>query len=156
MTTRDHPQRLTPPAPPGALLKRLDGPHTRLKLRTTPSIRDEAYLKLVRQCPCLKCGIEPPPSNEAAHIRRSSAAHGKTGSMRKKPADCWTVPLCASCHRTDRDSLHAIGEDLFFHILGIDPLLLCERLWSKRGDLLAMRAVVMVAIAERTVVKAVD
>lgn len=149
----DYPQRVSPPSPPGTLLKRLDGVNARLRMRAsrnTRTERDDAYLKLIRQLPCVKCGMEPPPHNEAAHIRRTSAAHGKSGALAKKPADCWTAPLCAACHRTDRDALHQIGEDLFFHILGIDPLLLCERLWARRGDFLAMRAVVTNVIAERT------
>lgn len=154
MDRPQHPQRLTPPAAPGALLKRMFALAPRV--REILNERDEGYLKLIRQCPCLKCGMEPPPNVEAAHIRRQSAAHGKRGGISKKPADCWTVPLCASCHRTDRDALHMIGEDLFFHILGIEPLLVCERLWSKRGDFVAMRAVALQAIAERSVIKAVE
>jgi hypothetical protein len=33
--------------------------------------------------------------------------------------------------------------------IGMNPLMVCERLYKQRGDLVAMRAVVMTAIAER-------
>lgn len=150
---REHPQRLTPPAAPGALLKRAFGLAQRIKLRDTAD-RDPVYLGLVRQMPCLKCGMEPPPLCEAAHVRMQSAAHGKRGGIGKKPADRWALPLCAACHRIDKDSQHAVGENLFWHILGINPLLTCARLYAARGDLLRMRAVVLRAIAERTVTSA--
>lgn len=140
------PQRLTPPAAPGELLKRLTGIHVRMKLKEIAG-RDPVYLANIRQLPCLKCGMEP--CGEAAHVRSQSAAHGKKGGMAKKPADRWALPLCAGCHRIDRDALHNIGEGLFFHIVGINPLLVCERLHAKRGDPVAMRAVVMTVIAER-------
>src|SRR5690348_14873750 len=151
MTKLAKPQRLTPPAAPGALLKRLQGAHTQLRIKQTIE-RDPVYLGLVRMLPCLKCGMEPPPLNEAAHVRMQSAAHGKKGGMQKTPDDRWALPLCAGCHQRDNDSQHKIGENLFWHILGINPLELCERLHAKRGDFLAMRAIVMLAIAERKIV----
>ncbi len=63
--------------------------------------------------------------------------------------DCWTTPLCDGCHTNDYDAQHRIGEREFWRRLGINPFLLCQRLYAARGDLVAMRAVVMVAIAER-------
>ena len=141
----ERPQRLTPPSAPGALLKRLHG-LARLRLREAID-HDPTYLALVRQCPCLKCGMEP--AGEAAHVRLQSAAHNKRGGIGKKPADKWALSLCATCHRTDRDALHQIGEELFWHILGINPLLVCERLHKQRGDMIAMRAVILSAISQR-------
>ena len=150
---RDYPQRLTPPAAPGALLKRAFGLAQRVKLRETTD-RDPVYLGLVRQLPCLKCGMEPPPVCEAAHVRMQSAAHGKRGGIGKKPGDRWALPLCMACHRGDKDSQHMVGENLFWHILGITPILTCTRLYDARGDIVRMRAVVLRAIAERTVTSA--
>lgn len=49
-------------------------------------------------------------------------------------------------HRLARRAQHNIA---FWHELGIDPLPICERLYAQRGDLVAMRAVILVAIAER-------
>jgi hypothetical protein len=138
------PQTLGVPTPPGSLLKRLHGIR---RIRAIESERDEAYLRQVRELPCLKCGMEP--CGEASHTRLQSAAHGTKGGLRKLPADKWALPLDGACHRTDRDALHQIGEDLFWHILGINPLLVCEQLYAQRGDLVAMRAVVLRAIAER-------
>lgn len=139
-----HPQRLSPLARPGDLLKRLDGIK---RARELEAITDRAHLFLVRGCPCLRCGLDP--AGEAAHIRRSSPAHGKFNGMGAKPSDRYVVSLCGACHRHDKDALHRIGESLFFHILGIDPLLVADQLYQKRGDGVAMRAVVFAAIAGR-------
>lgn len=140
----DHPQRLAPPASPGALLKRLTGLHTRIRLREIAE-RDPAYLAAIRELPCLKCGLE---CCEAAHVRMASGAHGKASGAGKKPADRWALPLCSGpggCHAEQ----HRIGEREFWAGVGISPVLLCQKLYAARGDLLAMRAVVMMAIAER-------
>ncbi len=145
---RDRPRRLAVVAPPGALLKRLSALAPRL---ASDADRDEAYLALVRQCPCIRCGMDP--AAEAAHIRMQSAAHGKRGGISKKPADRWTLPLDRGCHRMDDDALHNVGEVVFFYRLGFHPLYVCEKLYAQRGDLVAMRAVVMNAIAERSVGK---
>ena len=142
----DRPQRVTPPASPGELLKRFTERAERRALRHSAD-HNPAYLALIRQLPCLKCGMEP--SSEAAHVRYNSGAHGKHNGMGKKPADRWAVPLCGDCHRTDRDALHQIGEGLFWYLLGIDPLLICDRLYAKRGDFGAMRAMALLAIAGR-------
>jgi hypothetical protein len=119
----------------------------RLLLRSGEGNADPAYLAMIRELPCLKCGLEP--CGEAAHVRITSAAFHKRGGMGRKPADRWTAPLDRGCHQTDRDALHRVGEYLFWATLGINPLLICERLYAHRGDLVAMRAVVLTAIADR-------
>lgn len=146
MREHEHPQRFPAKASPGELLKRLAPVHARLRMKEAAD-SDPAYLSLLRQCPCLKCGMEP--AGEAAHVRRQSGVHNKHGGMGKKPADRFAIPLCGDCHRTDPDALHQIGEDLFFHILGIDPLQVCERLYRKRGDFVAMRAATFQVISKR-------
>ena len=138
------PQRLTHHAPPGSLLKRFEAPAPRP--RTIEGERDADYLAMIRQCPCLKCGMEP---SEAAHVRYASAAFGKASGLGKKPKDSAAVPLCAGCHRLDRDAQHNRSEKLFWHEIGINPLIVAEKLYAQRGDLVAMLAVVMMAIAER-------
>jgi hypothetical protein len=141
---RDRPQRLSSPANPGALFKRVG--FTRIKLKEIGE-RDQAYLSLVRQCCCVKCGMDP--AGEAAHVRQQSGVHNKHGGTGKKPADRWALPLCGGCHRIDRDALHNIGENLFWHLLDLDPLALCEKLYAARGTLVAMRATVVAAVASR-------
>jgi hypothetical protein len=116
------------------------------RVRKTETDSDPAYLAMVRQCPCLHCGMEP---SEAAHIRYASAAHGKASGLNKKPADKWALPLCAQDHRLARDAQHNRGEQEFWHALGIHPLICAEQLYAQRGDLVAMRAVVFVTIAQR-------
>lgn len=144
----DKPQRLIPPAAPGVLLKRPFEIVKRMRLKEATA-REPTYLALVRQLPCLKCGMEPPPSNEAAHVSMTSAAHGKSRALGKKVPDRFVVPLCAHCHTRDNDSQHEVGEALFWSRVGINPLLVCEQLYAKRSDLVAMRAVIYCAIAER-------
>lgn len=108
--------------------------------------REAGYLIMVRQLPCLKCGMEP---SEAAHVRFASAAFGKASGLGKKPADRHAVPLCAGCHRLDRDAQHARSERAFWDSIDINPLMVADRLYARRDDLAAMRAVVLVAIARR-------
>jgi len=143
--TFPRPRRLTPPAAPGELLKQLLAPSPRRPHRCEGE-RDPDYLAMVRQCPCLHCGMEP---SEAAHVRMSSAAYGKTSGMAKKPEDRWALPLCADDHRLARHAQHNQGEAQFWHAIGINPLLTCQQLHAQRGDLVAMRAVIFSTIANR-------
>lgn len=138
-------RRITAVVPPGSLLKRSHPIQPRSGVKEVAG-RDLDYLAMVRQLPCLKCGDEP---CEPAHIRFASAAFGKSSGMQKKPDDRFTVPLCPGCHRLDRDAQHNRGEREFWDSIGINPLIVAQKLFSQRGDLVAMRAVVMVAISER-------
>lgn len=144
--TRPRPQRLTPPAAPGELLKTWPQPPMARGVKKAAADQDADYLAMVRDCPCLHCGMEP---SEAAHVRFASAAFGKASGLQKKPEDRWALPLCAEHHRLGRDAQHNRGEQEFWAALGIHPLLTAEKLWAQRGDQVAMRAVVMVAIAGR-------
>jgi len=140
--TRPLPQRLALDAAPGALLKGF----ARAVPITHSAAHELSYLALIRQLPCLKCGLED--SSEAAHLRQQSAAHGKRGGIGKKPEDRWALPLCGGpqgCHAEQ----HKIGERVFWDGIGINPHLVCEKLYAQKGDVVAMRAVVLGAIAER-------
>lgn len=140
---KDFPQRFAAAHPPGSLLKRIQvQPRARMEVTG----RDLPYLAMVRQLPCLKCGMEP---SEAAHVRYACAAYGKASGLQKKPEDRWAVPLCAEDHRLARDAQHNRSEQSFWHEIDINPLAVAVTLYARRGDLVAMRAVVMVAIAER-------
>ena len=142
---RPLPQRITAIAHPGALLKHAFDRVARARAIETPA--DPSYLEMIRQLPCIKCGMEP--CGEAAHVRITSAAFHKRGGIGRKPEDRWALPLDRGCHQTDPDALHRRGEYLFWADLGINPLLICERLYRQRGDLVAMRAVILSAMAER-------
>lgn len=139
----NQPRRIAAAVPPGSLLKRYSQP----RAREEGAGRDAAYLAQIRQLPCVKCGVEP--CGTAAHLRMNSGAYNKRQAMSRKPSGEWTTPLCNGCHTNDPDAQHRIGEQEFWHRLGVNPFLLCQRLYAQRGDLVAMRAVVMVAIAER-------
>jgi hypothetical protein len=142
--TFPRPRRLTPPAKPGELLKQLIAPP---RVRLPELDNDPAYLEAVRACPCLYCGLDP--CGEAAHLRMASAAFGKASGLGKRPADRWSLSLCGECHRIARHAQHNRSEALFWDALGINPLIVCERLYAQRGDLVAMRAVIFSAIANR-------
>jgi hypothetical protein len=142
----DHPKTFARFASPGELLKRPMAVATRIRLRAV-SDDDPVYLARVRQCMCVCCGLDP--ACVAAHVRMQSGTHGKRSGMGKKPADKWALPVCQACHTDDPDSQHRIGEIAFWNRVGLNPVLLCERLYAQRGDLLAMRAVIMLAISER-------
>jgi len=146
MTRSNRPKRLTPPEPPGALLKRFDGFPARAR-KAEQAAHDPAYLEMVRQLPCLYCGVEP--CGEAAHLKMASAAFGKPLRFGKKPEDRWALPLCRDDHQNALHAQHRQAEAAFWEALGINPLLVAAKLYAQRGDLVAMRAVVMVAIAER-------
>lgn len=140
------PQRLANTAPPGTLQKRLIGLNVRAKLQDIAD-SDPAYQRLIRMMPCLHCGLEP--CGEAAHLRMASGAHGKASGMGKKPIAKWCLPLCSEHHRLAQRAQHQIGERQFWAELGIDPFHTAELLYDRRGDYAAMRAIVLIVIAER-------
>ncbi len=142
--TLPRPQRIAPPSPRGSLLKGVVMPS---QPRSTETDGDASYLALIRQCPCLRCGMDP--AGVAAHLRQNSALHGKRQAMAKKPEAKWVTPLCAGCHTNDADAQHRLGELAFWDRLGINPFMACERLYAQAGDLVALRAVVFMIIAER-------
>ncbi len=145
--TLPRPQRVIPLAPVGSLLKRITVAAPRGRGLAEPSEGgDPGYLEGVRTLPCLKCGTDP---SEAAHIRFASAAFGKASGLGRKPPDKFAVPLCADCHRLSKQAQHTMGERQFWDGLGINPLIVAEQLYAQRHDLVAMRAIVLVAIAER-------
>jgi hypothetical protein len=142
--TRPRPQRITPTSAVGSLLKSTAVPSRRI---SSEKGKQPDYLALVRQCPCLRCGMDP--AGVAAHLRLNSGLHNKRQAMAKKPPSEWTTPLCAGCHTNDADAQHRIGEEEFWRRLGLNPFLVCERLHAQRGDLVAMRAICFVVISER-------
>lgn len=146
MSLLPRPQRITPPAAPGSLLKRIGTVAQRRNFRADDA-DDAAYLAMVRHLPCLYCGVEP--CGESAHVRFASAAFGKASGLQMKPEDKWALPLCRDDHLNARHAQHRRNEEAFWQALGINPLIVCQRLYAQRGDLVAMRAVIFVAIAER-------
>ena len=143
--THNFPQRIIPPAPIGSLLKRASP----ADLRRGPAERtggDPDHLANIRLLPCLKCGMEP---SEAAHVKYSCAALGKTNKLGRRPDDCDAVPLCSGDHRLARDAQHQGNERLWWERLGINPYLVARDLYAQRQDFPAMNMVVVRAIAER-------
>ena len=105
-----------------------------------PRERNESYLAMIRQLPCIRCCHMP---SEAAHIRMSAPGKPPEGKG-MKPSDRYTVPLCSECHTISPDSQHRVGEKKFWARLNTDPLQLAAKLYSAAPDLVAMRAVIFV------------
>ena len=83
-----------------------------------------AHLDFIRSLPCISCGWRSGVYNrtEAAHIRMACLKAGKRETGKgEKPSDKWSLPLCAKCHRTGKNSQHNIGEDEFWTYARINP-----------------------------------
>lgn len=132
-------------APIGSLLKRPKMSKAAQPYRSARE-KDESYLGLIRQLPCLRCGLDP--CGIAAHVRMPSAAHGKPAAGKGvKPDDRWSLPVCEEreCHPVQ----HQQGELGFWAELGMAPLLICEELHAAAPDLVKMRAIVIRHVSER-------
>ena len=136
------PQRVSPPAEPGTLLKRHSGTRRKPTSGRAPRERDEAHLEAIRQCPCLACGIDP--AGEAAHIRMTRPGKPNAG-VGRKPDDRWAVPLCRDCHRDGPTAQHRVGEEAFWIVTGLNPVRIAESLHRVSPSVEAMRAVVFAA-----------
>lgn len=101
-------------------------------------VHDHAHLAFIRRLPCVATWVQHGwmlYGCEAAHLRMSSAKHGKPNPGRSvKPDDKWTLPLTPDNHRIQGEVL---GERRFWAGLEIDPFDLCERLFAISGDLQA-------------------
>jgi hypothetical protein len=137
------PQRIVHDSKPGDLLKRATAPTATAR---TSDHGDADYLALIRQMPCLSCGME---LSEAAHLRLSSAAYGKASGLGKKPHDKWALSLCSQCHRLAKTAQHNRNEAEFWASLGINPLSCAVELYAARGDPVSMRMIVVLTIATR-------
>lgn len=136
--------RISPIAFPGSLLKG-QKPEKRKTFKRPGEVKtrkgrdlDAGYLALVRRLPCLSCDVDP--AREAAHVRMTGAGKPMSG-LGVKPSDRYALPLCSTCHTGSATAQHVVGEAKFWGDLGLDPLLICERLRSAAPSLEAMRAV---------------
>jgi hypothetical protein len=113
--------------------QRIIRPDTAFSIASTrqrrPRVEDKQHLAFIRTLRCCVCGA---PGPDPAHIRSSSAIHGKreTGGA-EKASDKWTVPLC----RTHHDEQHDAGNELaWWASKGIDPFGLALALHDATGD----------------------
>lgn len=99
-----------------------------------PRVQSPKHLAFIRQLPCIITwnhhGVE------AAHIRYADLPLGKlpTG-MGEKPSDCWTIPLHATVHRTDKNAQHNMNERSFWSGHNINPCVVALALWRCSGDI---------------------
>lgn len=92
-----------------------------------PRVREPLYLAWLRRLPCVfgsvAGGCEGP--TEAAHVRMSSAKHGKFNpGMQSRPDDVWCLPSCKKHHAQQ----HAGSEAKHWQSVNIDPFALCIEL----------------------------
>lgn len=139
----ERPRRISPPAPPGSMLKSA----TAAQPRISQTERKPDYLALIRQLPCLYCGQQP--CGESAHVNFSSAEFGRVNSLGKHSQDKFAVPICGEDHRIAKHSQHRGGEEAWWNSLGIEPYQVARQLWDKREDFVAMENIIRVAIADR-------
>jgi DNA recombination protein Rad52 len=86
-------------------------------------VRDKEHLRFVASQPCLVCGRSP---GHAHHVR-----FVQPRAMGRKVSDEWTVPLCATHHR----SLHTVGDEKkWWKERQIDPVAHAMRLWQETRD----------------------
>lgn len=92
-----------------------------------PRIIDEAWLALVRKMPCTIC--RRPGPNDPAHLRSIAPQYGKSITGRRKPDDCWVLPLCRAHH----DDQHRGNELRWWLRHGVpDPFALAVALYATR------------------------
>ena len=104
--------------------------------------KSDKHLDFIRSLPCVVCGNNI--STEAAHVRFGDrrAAKRPTG-MGERPDDTWTVPLCGEHHREQ----HAMGEQRFWRLHGIDPIFVSLALARAAGDYEAGAQIVSAGLA---------
>lgn len=73
-----------------------------------PRIRDEGYLKWLRQQHC-GCGCGKTAPSDAAHLRAANLKYGKEFTGACKPHDFWAMPLNRSCHMRQHESGDELG-----------------------------------------------
>lgn len=138
--------RISAIAAPGSLFKSA-APKKKGKNQRQDTKRDANYLALVRRLPCLACDKDP--AGVAAHVRITRVGKPIAGTG-IKPGDQWTLPLCQACHTDGPKAQHVVGELAFWSDLGLDPLVICQRLYSASPDIEAMRIVCFDARNGRT------
>jgi len=108
-----------------------------------PRVHDTAHLQFIRRLPCVATYVRTGAfiyGCQAAHLRMSSAAHGKPNpGGQRKPDDRWVTPLSPEQHRIQGD---VMGEPRFWSDLKINPFDLCEALYRATGDEAAAVAVI--------------
>lgn len=88
-------------------------------------IIDAGHLAFVRTLPCLACGG---PAGTAHHLTIGR------GRMGRKAGDDQAVPLTERCHNMHPESLHVVGEKVFWNRYGIDPRPVAAALYGSSGD----------------------
>lgn len=84
--------------------------HPRPIVRYRKPVKDEAYLKWIREQKCLTCK----PWNRWFGLYLIEAAHTRVageGGMGTKTGDDSCIPLCSFCHRHGPNAYHKYGDE---------------------------------------------
>jgi hypothetical protein len=129
--------RVFKPSPPGSLFKSALSPKKKIAFGKKARKIDNEHLSLIRECPCVSCGLDP--CGEAAHIRMTS--DGRPTGIGRKPDDAKTISLCRTCHTQQHD----VGETKFWG--QFNPLRVAETLYKLSPNLEGMRAAAFIGYA---------
>ena len=89
--------------------------------------RDPKRRAFIRTFPCVVCGRR----------RGVEAAHFGPHALGQKASDAQCLPLCFRCHRTARESYHALGPVRFacaHHLNIAGSLEVFKQLWNQRKE----------------------
>lgn len=93
--------------------------------------KSSGYMAFIRSLPCAVTGQS---GVEAAHVSYANPTYGHYGRGKtQKAADLFALPLTSEEHRRQ----HSMNEREFWESTGINPHLLCLKLWgvwSNYGD----------------------
>ena len=79
-----------------------------MRIKKPRTYRNKAYLKYIRNLPCLVCGRPAVPH------------HVETGGTAMKCSDYRTIPLCQGCHTSSNYAIHKLGKSKFEKEFNID------------------------------------
>lgn len=116
-----------------------------------PRQRDQPYMMWIKQLPCVRCAYRGYAVNscEVAHLKMGIAFHGwREAGVQEKSSDQRSTPLCARCHRTDRDAQHSMGERSFWDSMNLCPACLAIALSEAYDEGRSGSAVIWAAVRE--------
>lgn len=94
-----------------------------------PRVKDDEHRKFIGGLPCLICQNDI--ESQCAHISYADPKWGKPGKgIASKASDFYCVPLCGRHH----DAQHAMNEQRWWEIAGIDPVPVAMALYLNTGD----------------------
>ncbi len=87
-------------------------------------LKDKAYLAWIRESLCIICFPTLWRNYRDGQLPKCEAAHVGERGLGQRCSDRETLPLCASHHRTGKDSHHVLGKGFWeYHSLNRDAII---------------------------------